>query len=104
VFERLLDDERSPLVVIRGEVLKPQALPWRDGLRLSSVITEAGGLKSSAYLRGVVVLRKSAAEAQKAQIERITASINAARKSAQSDAATAALASKTGCPAPRPQP
>jgi polysaccharide export outer membrane protein len=96
VFERLLDDERSPLVVIRGEVLKPQALPWRDGIRLSSVITEAGGLKSSAYLRGAVVLRKSAAEAQKAQIERLTASINAARKSAQSDAATAALASKTG--------
>lgn len=96
IFEKLLDDERSPLVVVRGEVNNPQALAWKDGLRLSTLIEEVGGLKQSAYLRGVVVLRKSAAESQRIQIERLTASINALRKSVQSDAGTAAVAAKTG--------
>lgn len=47
----------TALVFVDGQVGKPGAIAWRDGLSLSEAIIQAGSALSTARLRGVYILR-----------------------------------------------
>jgi protein involved in polysaccharide export with SLBB domain len=85
LIQKLLPQEKEPSILVRGQVAKPRSLSYKRGMRLSDALEAAGGITDSAYLPGLVLLRKSIAESQQAQIERLTISIQAAQKSLQSD-------------------
>ncbi len=92
VVKKLKANEAEKIILVRGEVSQPQALAFSEGMRLSDALLAAGDLMPSAYLKGLVLQRPSVAEAQKAQIDRLSNAIAAARQSAQSDFTTAANA------------
>lgn len=74
----LLTDEHLPVVVVRGEVGKPQSVAFVEGMKLSDALATAGGYDSTAYPKGLVLIRKSVATAQQAQVDRLIAQYEAA--------------------------
>lgn len=88
-IKRLLPDEHLPVVTVRGAVKQPTTLAYRDGMRLADALAEAGGYDGRAYPTGLVLIRKSAAETQQKQVDRLIAQLEAA------SAAGAALPSST---------
>jgi protein involved in polysaccharide export with SLBB domain len=88
-IKRLLPDEHLPIVTVRGAVRQPTTLAYRDGMRLADALAEAGGYDGRAYPTGLVLIRKSAAETQQKQVDRLIAQLEAA------SAAGAALPSST---------
>lgn len=47
------------VVYVNGEVARPSAVPFRDGLTVSQALTSAGGLTEIARARGAYILRDS---------------------------------------------
>jgi polysaccharide export outer membrane protein len=74
----LLPDEHLAAVVVRGEVVHPQTLAFTEGMRLSDALAAVGGYDSTAYPKGLVLIRKSVATAQQAQVDRLIAQYEAA--------------------------
>ncbi len=74
----LLPDEHLPIIVVRGEVKDPQSLPFAEGMRLADALEAAGGYDSTAYPKGLVLIRKSVANAQQTQLDRLIAQLDAA--------------------------
>jgi len=77
-IKKLLPDEHLPVITVRGAVVKPQSLEFTDGMRLAEALTAAGGFDSRAYPYGLVLIRKSAAEMQQKQVDRLIAQLEAA--------------------------
>jgi len=77
-IKALLPDEHLPAVVVRGEVKSPQTLAFTEGMRLSDALAAVGGYASTAYPKGLVLIRKSVAAAQQAQVDRLIAQYEAA--------------------------
>ncbi len=48
---------RGRVVFVSGEVTKPGAVAWREGLTVSAVVAAAGGAAQTANLRKVLILR-----------------------------------------------
>ena len=48
---------KSEIVHVAGQVLKPGAVIWRDGLTVVQAVTEAGGTGAGANLRKAYILR-----------------------------------------------
>ncbi len=59
LFRPLLPKEALRTLEITGYVVNPGVYKIKPGLRLSDVISEAGGLKSGAFLNGLVFTRPS---------------------------------------------
>jgi len=76
-IKRLLPDEHLPIVMVRGAVRNPQPVEFRDGMRLAEALDVAGGFDSRAYPKGLVLIRKNAAEMQQKQIDRLIAQFEA---------------------------
>jgi len=47
----------SEVIYVSGQVAKPGAVPWRDGLTVTQALTAAGGASSTANLRKVYIMR-----------------------------------------------
>jgi protein involved in polysaccharide export with SLBB domain len=77
-IKKLLPDEHLPVITVRGAVKKPQSMEFSDGMRLSDALKAAGGFDSRAYPFGLVLIRKSAAESQQKQVDRLIAQLEAA--------------------------
>jgi len=77
-IKALMPDEHLASVIVRGEVKKPQTLEFSDGMRLADALKAAGGYDSGAYPNGLVLIRKTVAEAQQKQIDRLIAQLDAA--------------------------
>ncbi|MHB0896087.1 MAG: SLBB domain-containing protein [Spirochaetales bacterium] len=77
-IKKLLPDEHLPVITVRGAVVKPQSLEFTDGMRLADALTAVGGFDSRAYPYGLVLIRKSAAEMQQKQVDRLIAQLEAA--------------------------
>lgn len=77
-IKRLLPDEHLPVITVRGAVQRPQSLAFRDGMRLSEALEAAGGFGERAYPYGLVLIRKTAAETQQKQVDRLIAQLEAA--------------------------
>ena len=77
-IKALLPDEHLPAIVVRGEVVHPQTLAFTEGMRLSDALAAVGGYDSTAYPKGLVLIRKSVATAQQAQVDRLIAQYEAA--------------------------
>ena len=88
-IKKLLPDEHLAVITVRGAVVKPQSLEFKDGMRLADALSAAGGFDLRAYPNGLVLIRKSAAEMQQKQVDRLIAQLEAA------SAAGAALPSST---------
>ncbi len=86
-LQKLLPDERLPQIVVRGAVVKPQTLPWKQGMKLSEALKASGGYDVNAYPKGLVLIRKSAAYAQQLQVDRLISSLDAASQEAKTAAA-----------------
>ncbi len=86
-LQKLLPDERLPQIVVRGAVVKPQTLPWKQGMKLAEALKAAGGYDANAYPKGLVLIRKSAAYAQQLQVDRLISSLDAASQEAKTAAA-----------------
>ncbi len=56
---------------VRGEVARPGPYAFQQGERLSSLIEKAGGFTDNAWLRGAVLLRRSARESQERELAEI---------------------------------
>ncbi|WP_282756068.1 polysaccharide biosynthesis/export family protein [Desulfuromonas thiophila] len=56
-------NERNKIYVV-GAVATPQAIPYRDGLRILDVILESGGFTKFAKASGVLILRKTDEDGQ----------------------------------------
>jgi len=76
-IKKLLPDEHLPIVTVRGRVAHPQALEFTEGMKLSDALSKAGGYTSEAYPKGLVLIRKSAQEAQQKQVDRLIAQLEA---------------------------
>lgn len=87
--EDLLPEENLPVVTVRGAVKNPQTLAYREGMKLLEALQTAGGYDARAYPYGLVLIRKTAAETQQKQVDRLIAQLEAA------SAAGAALPSST---------
>ncbi len=87
-LQKLLPDERTPQVLVRGAVKNPQAISWKQGMRLSDALKVVGGYGEGAYPKGLVLTRKSAAVAQQVQIERLMASLDSVSQEAKAAATT----------------
>jgi protein involved in polysaccharide export with SLBB domain len=74
----LLPDEHLPVIVVRGQVRQPQTIAFSEGMRLSDALVAAGGYDSTAYPKGLVLIRKSVATAQQTQVDRLIAQLEAA--------------------------
>jgi len=77
-IKQLLPNEHLPVVVVRGEVKEPKTLAFKEGMRLADALRDAGGYESTAYQKGIVLIRKSVADAQQKQIDRLIAQLEAA--------------------------
>jgi len=77
-IRKLLPDEHLPVMTVRGLVKQPQAIAFKDGMRLADALNAAGGYESRAYPNGLVLIRKSAAENQQKQVDRLIAQLEAA--------------------------
>jgi polysaccharide export outer membrane protein len=88
ILQKLLPDERSPQVLVRGAVKNPMAIAWKQGLRLSDALKTVGGYGENAYPKGLVLIRKTAAAAQQLQVERLMTSLDAVSQEAKSAAVT----------------
>ncbi|MGB4573059.1 MAG: SLBB domain-containing protein, partial [Rectinemataceae bacterium] len=77
-IKMLLPEEHLAIVTVRGAVKNPQSLEFTDGMRLAEALTAAGGYDTRAYPKGLVLIRKNAAEAQQKQIDRLIAQLEAA--------------------------
>lgn len=60
-----------------GEVKRPGTYLLAAGGKLSALIEKAGGYADNAYLRGAVLIRRSARESQKKQLEELAARLEA---------------------------
>jgi protein involved in polysaccharide export with SLBB domain len=87
--EGLLPEENLPVVTVRGAVKNPQTLAYREGMKLMDALKSSGGYDARAYPYGLVLIRKTAAETQQKQVDRLIAQLEAA------SAAGAALPSST---------
>jgi len=76
-IKKLLPDEHLPIVTVRGRVAHPQALEFTEGMKLSDALAKAGGYTSEAYPKGLVLIRKSAQEAEQKQVDRLIAQLEA---------------------------
>ena len=56
-----------PTVTVRGEVRKPGTYPLTDGMKVSDLVYEAGGLKEDAYLAKAQLARTSIVDGSAAQ-------------------------------------
>jgi protein involved in polysaccharide export with SLBB domain len=77
-IKRLLPDERLPIVTVRGSVKNPQSIEFKEGMRLAEALEATGGYESSAYPKGLVLIRKTAADMQQKQVDRLIAQLEAA--------------------------
>jgi protein involved in polysaccharide export with SLBB domain len=77
-IKTLLPNEHLPMVTVRGAVKSPQSVEFKDGMRLVDALSLAGGYETRAYPRGLVLIRKNAAETQQKQVDRIIAQLEAA--------------------------
>ena len=77
-IKKLLPDEHLAVITVRGAVIKPQSLEFKDGMRLADALSAAGGFDTRAYPNGLVLIRKSAAEMQQKQVDRLIAQLEAA--------------------------
>jgi protein involved in polysaccharide export with SLBB domain len=69
-FHKVFTDTGIGSVTVQGEVRFAGNYPIRRGERLSEVLMRAGGLTSTAYPRGTVFLRKSAAQVEQEGYQR----------------------------------
>ncbi len=76
-FKRLLPEENLPIVTVRGAVQAPQSIEFKDGMRLADALQAAGGYDSRAYPKGIILIRRTAAENQKKQVDRIISQLEA---------------------------
>ena len=88
-IEDLLPEENLPVVTVRGAVKNPQTLAYREGMKLMDALQATGGYDARAYPYGLVLIRKTAAETQQKQVDRLIAQLEAA------SAAGAALPAST---------
>jgi protein involved in polysaccharide export with SLBB domain len=88
-IEELLPEENLPVVTVRGAVKNPQTLAYSEGMKLMDALKSAGGYETRAYPYGLVLIRKTAAETQQKQVDRLIAQLEAA------SAAGAALPAST---------
>jgi hypothetical protein len=77
-LKKLLLDEHLPMVTVHGALKSPQSVEFKEGMKLSDAIAAAGGYDSYAYPVGLVLIRKSAAESQQKQVDRLIAQLDAA--------------------------
>ncbi|PKL06347.1 MAG: hypothetical protein CVV53_04760 [Spirochaetae bacterium HGW-Spirochaetae-9] len=77
-IKKLLPDEHLSIVTVRGAVVSPKPVEFKDGMKLSDALGAAGGYDSRAYPKGLVLIRKNAAELQQKQIDRLIAQLEAA--------------------------
>ena len=77
-LKRLLPDENLAIVTVRGAVKNPESIEFSGGMRLADALTLAGGYDERAYPKGIILIRKTAAESQKKQVDRLIAQLEAA--------------------------
>jgi protein involved in polysaccharide export with SLBB domain len=77
-IEELLPEENLPVVTVRGAVKNPQTLAYREGMKLMDALESAGDYDARAYPYGLVLIRKTAAETQQKQVDRLIAQLDAA--------------------------
>lgn len=68
LFQEISTKERDKRVQILGQVKNPSVIPFKEGMRLSEVLEKVGGLREDAYLEGLVLIRNSAREIQREQL------------------------------------
>ncbi|MEW6550030.1 MAG: SLBB domain-containing protein, partial [Spirochaetota bacterium] len=76
-LKKLLPDEYLPVVTVRGAVHAPQSVEFKDGMRLADALSSAGGYDPRAYPFGIVLIRKTAADMQQKQVDRLIAQLEA---------------------------
>lgn len=69
VVQRTFRTEKVPTITVLGQVVKPGKYEFRRGMTLVEALRIAGGLAEGAYLKGLILLRRSAREAQRASLE-----------------------------------
>ncbi len=77
-IETLLPEENLPVITVRGAVKKPQTLEYRQGMKLLDALQAVEGYDARAYPYGLVLIRKTAAETQQKQVDRLIAQLEAA--------------------------
>ncbi len=76
-FKQLLPEENLPIVTVRGAVQAPQSIEFVSGMRLADALQSAGGYDPRAYPKGIILIRRTAAENQKKQVDRIISQLEA---------------------------
>ena len=77
-IKKLLPDEHLSVVMVRGAIKNPQPVEFSEGMRLAEALEAAGGYDTRAYPKGLVLIRKNAAEMQQKQVDRLIAQFEAA--------------------------
>ncbi len=68
LIQKIEASEKNKKVVILGEVSKPGIYNYKEGMKLSDLIEEAGGYTPDAYPRGLIFIRESAKKLQEEQL------------------------------------
>ncbi len=70
VFSPTSENEKNAQIIVRGQVNNPGAQLFHQGMRLSEALRGAGGFAQDAFPQGIVLLKKSAADLQREQLDR----------------------------------
>jgi protein involved in polysaccharide export with SLBB domain len=96
VFAPTSENEKKAQITIRGQVSNPGAQLFHQGMRLSEALLAAGGFSQDAFPQGIVLLRKSAADLQREQLDRAADILSVTLSQTVNEAAAQAFSSVSG--------